>query len=48
MEGTFVNQPDVQLMCDTLARILEEQYGVKITAAVRPKNREGETKTEGE
>lgn len=36
MDGTFENELNVQLVYDTLARILGEQYGVKITATVRP------------
>lgn len=40
MEGTFVNRPNVQLIYDTLARILGEQYGAKVTVTVRPKTKE--------
>lgn len=36
MDGTFENELNVQLVYDTLARILGEQYGAKITATVRP------------
>lgn len=38
MEGTFVNHLNGQLFYETLARILSEQHGVKITVTVRPKN----------
>lgn len=38
MDGKFENQLNVQLIYDTLARILGVQYGVKITAMVRPKD----------
>lgn len=40
MEGVFVNQPNVQLIYETMARILGEQYGVNITVTVRPKPQE--------
>ncbi len=43
MEGTFVNKPNVQLIYDTIARIVGEKYGVKITMTAIPKKTEEET-----
>jgi len=40
VEGTFENHLNGQLFYETLARILSEQYGVKVTVTVRPKNEE--------
>lgn len=40
MEGVFVNQPNIQLVYETMARILGERYGVQITVTVRPKLQE--------
>lgn len=37
MEGTFVNQPNIQLVYETAARILGERYGAQITVTARPK-----------
>lgn len=37
MKGTFENHLNGPLFYETLARILSEQYGVKVTVTVRPK-----------
>lgn len=37
MDGVFENSLNVQLLHETLAQILGEQYGAKITVTVRPK-----------
>lgn len=51
MEGVFVNQPNVQLIYETMARITGRKYGAQITVTVRPKvqkERSGETLYVGE
>lgn len=40
MDGMFVNQPNPQLIYDTLARILGQQYDAAITVTVHPKGKE--------
>lgn len=37
MEGTFVGHLNAQRLYETIARIMGERYGVKITVTVRPK-----------
>lgn len=41
MEGTFENHLNGPLFYETLARILSKQYGVEITATVRPRGQRG-------
>ncbi|WP_251316064.1 hypothetical protein [Flintibacter muris] len=42
MEDGCENGLDIRLYCDTLAWVLEEQYGVKLVCTPRPKARTGE------
>lgn len=37
LQGVFVNQPNIQILYETLARVIGEQYGCEITVKVTPK-----------
>lgn len=42
IHGKFMNQLNVELFYQTLARLVGEQYGVEVTVTVKPKDAQKE------